>query len=186
MRLPSSLIALCATIIVVSTASAQRTLPLTLEGMVRQAGVIMHGRVVATETGRDPRTGLPATWTTMEVREDFYGASGSTVRYKQYGGEADGMATPTPDIPRLRPGDELILMLYPPSKKTGFQSPVGMAQGVFRIGQKGSTKRVTQAITTPQLFKTSARPSMGPSRDGSMELDDFTRVLRQVVREVKP
>ncbi len=175
MRLPSSLIALGASFVILSVASAQRTIPLTLEGMVRQAGVIVHGRVIATETGRDPRTGLPATWTTLEVREDFYGASGSTVRYKQYGGEADGMMTPTPDIPRLRTGDELILMLYPPSKKTGFQSPVGMAQGVFRIGQTARTKRVTQAITTPQLFKTSARPASGPSRDGSMELDEYCR-----------
>lgn len=186
MRLSSPMIAVLATVLVGSAVFAQRSIPLTLEGMVRQAGVIVHGRVVATETGKDPRTGLPATWTTVEVREGFYGVSGSTVRYKQYGGEADGMMTPTPDIPRLRTGDELILMLYPPSKQTGFQSPVGMAQGVFRIGQKGTTKRVSQAISSPQLFKTSGRPSAGPSRDGSMELDDFAQIVRQVVREVKP
>jgi hypothetical protein len=186
MRLPSVLTAGVATFLVVAAASAQRSIPMTLEGLVRQAGVIVHGRVIATETGRDPRTGLPATWTTIEVREDLYGAGGSTIRYKQYGGEADGMVTPTPDIPRLRSGEELVLMLYPPSKQTGFQSPVGMAQGVFRIGKKGSTERVAQAIASPQLFKTSSRPAAGPVRDGSMELDDFMQILRRTVQEVKP
>ena len=168
------------------TGTAQRSLPLTLEGMVRQAGIIVHARVVSTESGRDPRTGMPATWTTLEVNENFFGATATTVRYKQFGGEVDEIVTPTPDIPRLKAGEELILMLYPPSKQTGFQSPVGMAQGVFRIGKQGSKKRVTQSVHSPQLFKTSARPGAAAVRDGPMDFDDFARILRSVVREVKP
>lgn len=167
-------------------ALAQRTIPLSLESLVRQAGVIVHGRVVATETGRDPRTGLPATWITVEVRENFYGATGSTVRYKQFGGEVDGIVTPTPDVPRLGTGSEVILMLWPPSKKTGFQSPVGLAQGVFRVASKNSSKRVTQSVRSSQLLKFSAGASLLPDRDGSMDMEAFARSLRTLVREVKP
>ncbi len=167
-------------------ALAQRTIPLSLEGLVRQAGVIVHGRVVATETGRDPRTGLPATWTTVEVRENFYGASGTTVRYKQFGGEADGIMMSTPDIPRLQAGSEVILLLWPPSKQTGFQSPVGLGQGVFRVASKNSGKRVTQSVRSPQLLKTSGRAPLSEDRDGSIDLEAFSRTLRTLVREVKP
>lgn len=167
-------------------ALAQRTIPLSLEGLVRQAGVIVHGRVVATETGRDPRTGLPATWTTVEVRENFYGAPGATVRYKQFGGEADGIVTPMPDIPRLQAGTEVILMLWPPSKETGFQSPVGLAQGVFRVAAKNSGMRVTQSIRSPQLLKAAGRAPLSADRDGFMDLEAFSRTLRTLVREVKP
>lgn len=167
-------------------ALAQRTIPLSLEGLVRQAGVIVHGRVVATETGRDPRTGLPATWTTVEVRENFYGASGTTVRYKQFGGEVDGIMTTTPDIPRLVAGSEVILLLWPPSEQTGFQSPVGLAQGVFHVAAKNSGKRVTQSVRSEQLLKKSGRAPLSADRDGSMDLEAFSRTIRTLVREVKP
>lgn len=168
------------------SAIAQRSIPLSLERMVKQAGVIVHGRVVATETGRDPRTGLPATWTTVEVRENFFGAPSSTIRYKQFGGTVDGIVTPTPDLPRLATGEEVILLLYPPSKQAGFQSPVGSAQGVFRVRETRTGKRVTQAVRTTELMKSSGRSSLAPDRDGSYDLDGFAARLRALVREVKP
>ncbi|MCU0454623.1 MAG: hypothetical protein MUE68_13295 [Bacteroidetes bacterium] len=166
-------------------ALAQRTIPLSLEGLVRQAGVIVQGRVIATETGRDPRTGLPATWTTVEVRENFYGASSSSVRFKQYGGEVDGMVTRMPDIPRFQAGDEVILMLWPPSEETGFQSPVGLAQGVFRVWKKNNSKRVTQSLRSDRLLRTSERLLPSGLRDGSLDSDEFSRALRRLVQEVK-
>jgi hypothetical protein len=167
-------------------ALAQRTIPLSLDRMVRQAGVIVHGRVVATETGLDPRTGSPATWTTLEVRENFAGATGATIRYKQYGGEANGYVLKLADMPRLTAGSEVILLLYPPSPKTGFQSPVGMAQGVFHINTTRSGKRVTQSARTPELLKTSRRTPLALDRSGSMDLETFKGTLRTLVREVKP
>lgn len=170
----------------VPNAWAQRSIPMSLERMVRQAGVIVQGRVIATETGRDPRTGLPATWITIEVRENFYGASTSTVRYKQFGGTVDGIVTPTPDLPRLATGEEVILLLYPPSKQAGFQSPVGMAQGIFRVKEVRSGKRVSQVARTSELMKTSGRPALAPDRDGSFDVKGFTDRLRSLVREVKP
>lgn len=168
-----------------SLALAQRSVPLTLEKMVRQAGVIVHGRVVATETGRDPRTGLPATWTTVEVRENFYGAPSSTVRYKQFGGTVDGIVTPTPDLPRLAEGEEVVLLLYPPSEEAGFQSPVGLAQGIFRVRESRAGKRVAQVARTAELMKSSARVPLSYDREGSFDFDGFATRLRTTVREVK-
>ncbi len=185
MRYPPLIVAALTLALTVS-APAQRSIPLSLERMVRQAGVVVHGRVVATETGRDPRTGLPATWTTVEVRENFYGAPSTTVRYKQFGGTVDGIVTPTPDLPRLAMGEEVILLLYPASKQAGFQSPVGLGQGVFRVRESRTGKRVTQVARTADLMKTSARTSLAPDREGSYDFEGFTGRLRALVREVKP
>ena len=167
-------------------AVAQRSLPMSLDRMVRQSGVIVHGRIVSTETGRDPRTGLPATWTTVEVRENFYGATGSTVRYKQFGGTVDGIVTPTPDLPRLANDEEVILLLYPASEAAGFQSPVGLGQGVFRVKAVRSGKRVSQFTRTAQLMKGGTRAPLSADREGSYDLDAFAKSLRSLVREVKP
>jgi hypothetical protein len=165
---------------------AQRTIPLDLQRMVQLSGVIVHGRVVATETGVDRRTGAPATWTTVEVVEDLYGAAGSTVRFKQYGGTADGYVFRLAEMPRFETGSEVVLLLSPPSSQTGFQSPVGMGQGVFRVASRTGGKRVTPMTRTPNLMKSSGRPMPSADGSGTYDLEQFKSAVRAIVREVKP
>lgn len=170
----------------VASAVAQRTVPLDLQRMVRLSGVIVHGRVIATETGVDQRTGAPATWTTIEVYEDLYGAAGSTVRFKQYGGKADGYEFRLAEMPRFETGSEVVVLLSPPSPQTGFQSPVGMGQGVFRIASRAAGKRVTPMTRTPNLMKSTVHPMPSTDGTGAFDLEQFKSAVRAIVREVKP
>ncbi|HAV23406.1 MAG: hypothetical protein A2X67_02425 [Ignavibacteria bacterium GWA2_55_11] len=166
---------------------AQRTVPLTLEMIVGDAGTIVHCRVAGTETGRDPVSGLLVTWVTVDVRENFYGAPGMRFTFKQYGGEADGIVFRPADLPSYAKGEEMVLMLYPPAKTTGMQSPVGLGQGKFVVKATGNDgrKSVTQAVSTGALLKGMQNTRIKRGAGETMDFDSFTGTVRTLVRQVK-
>lgn len=182
-----TLLALLGAALCGSAVLAQRTLPLKLEQIVRDAGTIVHGRVVSTETGKDPATGMLVTWVTVDVSENFYGAPGMRFTFKQYGGEADGLAFRLADMPTFAKDEEMVVMLYPPAKKTGMQSPVGMGQGKFSVKTTGldGRKSVTQSVYTGTLLKGSQRVRVIPGADSPMDFVSFTDAVRTLVRQTK-
>lgn len=132
--------------------AAQRTIPVNLERMVQRSGAIVHATVSNIETGRDLRTHLLYTSITVQVHENFFGVLGSTYTFRQFGGKADGVTYYPSRMVRYKKGQELLLMLYPPSK-TGFQSPVGAEQGVFSIKTSaGGVKVASNALANRNLF----------------------------------
>lgn len=174
------------------SASAQRTIPLNIEQLVRDAGTIIDGTVTAIRTGKDPESGLLVTWVTMTVHESFYGAAKGTVTFKQYGGEADGLANYPKHLPRYAAGERSILFLTAPSS-IGMQSPVGMQQGKFMIVKEGSVKTVVRNMTkNPSLFSglsagasLSKRMPASLEADGTMDVEEFTAVVRSYVQLIK-
>jgi hypothetical protein len=75
------------------------------------------------------------TWVTLTVMRTLKGTHGSRVVIKQFGVMEplpDGTVTALPDMPRYRVGDEVVLFLRPESAH-GFTSPVGFADGVYRV-----------------------------------------------------
>lgn len=175
------------------TAFGQRTIPMNLEQLIRDAGVIVHGVVVGIESQRDPATKLLVTNVTIDVREDFYGAEGNRLTFKQYGGREGRLVYRPAGAPRYYEGDELILMLYPKSE-IGMQSPVGMEQGKFTVraeGKKGK-KTVSNLLDNTNLFRGLKNPSAlskrswaNASAPGPLDVDEFARTVRSLVRLLK-
>jgi hypothetical protein len=98
------------------------------------AARIVHARVLDVRSGRDG-AGLPATWITLDVARTLKGAGASRLTIKQYGVAAplaDGTVTRIPGLARWAAGDEVVLFLHGESAR-GFTSPVGLAQGVYRV-----------------------------------------------------
>ncbi len=183
---------LLAVVLWTHTASAQRTIPVNIEQLVRDAGTIVDGTVVSTRTGKDPETGFIVTWVTLKVNESFFGASEGTVTFKQYGGEADGLANYPKHLPRYSAGERSILFLTAPSS-IGMQSPVGMQQGKFMIMKEGNAKTVVRNMTVnPSLF-VGLRSSAALSKaipaaldaEGSMDVEAFTSLVRSYVQQIK-
>lgn len=181
-----------AVVMIFSIGSAQRSIPLNIEQLTQRAGVIVDATVMKTETGKDPQSGFLVTWVTVEVNENFFGASGKQYRFKQYGGEANGLANYPKHLPRYTAGERAILFLTGPSK-VGMQSPVGMQQGVFALVKEGTAKtRIKNIELNPSLFKgiTSAKGfemnmSSYNETDGSMEYEEFAEMIRSYVRHIK-
>lgn len=107
-----------------------------LEEVTGEAVRIVHGTVTAVDVGRDV-AGAPATWVTLEVARTVKGAVGSSLTIKQLGVAAplpDGTVTRIPGMPRYVVGEEVVLFLRADSG-SGFTSPVGFEQGVYRVTQ---------------------------------------------------
>ena len=175
------------------TAFGQRTIPMNLERLVRDAGVIVRGTVLGIDSQRDPATKLFVTDVTIDVRENFYGVEGSRFTFKQYGGTQGKLVYRPVGAPRYYEGEELILMLYPKSE-IGMQSPVGMEQGKFtvRTGGKTGRKTVSNALENRNLFRGLQNPAAlsksswaGSSNPGPLDVEEFSQTIRSLVRLLK-
>ncbi|MDP1677117.1 MAG: hypothetical protein Q8L88_09635 [Bacteroidota bacterium] len=187
------LIIVLVTALAITMMNAQKTIPLNLERMVRDAGIIVSATVVKTETGRDSQTGLLATWITLDVHENFFGANEKQITFKQYGGEADGEAFYPMDLPQYKKDEQVILFLTKPSS-IGMQSPVGMQQGKFvaeGVFSDNST-HVKNMRTNPELFE---RVESGKGvtdglkksykENGTLNYGQFAQSIRSLVQQIK-
>ncbi len=165
------------------TTYAQRTLPMTLKEMVGRAAVIVHATVTGVETGRDPVTGMPATWVTLRIAENFYGALDDIYTFKQVGGEADGMAYRLAELPQYTRGEEIVLLLSQAHRTTGFTSPVGIGQGKFRVRSlPAPRKKVVEQITPSNIL---LKESPGSVNGGALSFDQLAGEIRSLVRTEK-
>jgi hypothetical protein len=135
------LIVLAATLVIVWAPPLRATMiePMGLEQIAHDAARIVQGTVTAVRSGRDD-AGLPATWVTLAVAQTLKGAGAADLTFKQYGVAtplADGTITRVAGLPRYQVGEEVVLFLRGTSRR-GFTSPVGLAQGVYRVGRAGA------------------------------------------------
>ena len=106
--------------------------------MVRAADRIFWGRCLQAEPGREPATGLPVTTYTFEVLRGIKGTrAAESIRFQQLTG---GPAGAIRGVPQYSRGQEILLFLYPDSR-LGLTSPVGLDQGMFRVGKGGREGR---------------------------------------------
>jgi hypothetical protein len=134
-----------------------------LERIAREAVRIVHGTVVDVQAGRD-RSGLPATWVTLEVARSLKGDATRRVTIKQYGAPtalSDGTVTHVTGLPGYTIGEEVVLFLRGESR-LGFTSPVGFGQGKYRVSRRGGRSRVRR--DAPEA--------------GSRDLDEFLAAIR--------
>lgn len=156
-------VALAIVVGIAGSSAAMDVRRLELDEVVARADCIVHGTVASIVSGRDG-DGIPATWVTLDVEECLKGGTGPSLTVKQVGVQdpmPDGTLFRIPGLPRYRPGDEVVLFLHAPSGR-GFTSPVGMAQGYYRV-EASERGRVVRAAREPAAAAPSAAAEMLPA-----------------------
>ncbi|MEX0602117.1 MAG: hypothetical protein WD295_02170 [Bacteroidota bacterium] len=133
---------------------AQRSVPMNIERLIAEAGIIFAGEVIDIETGERDRMNLYMTRYTFRVHDALYGVEEDTIVIKQYGGEADGRRFYPPGVPRYAMGEQVLVFFYPPSR-IGMTSAVGLDQGKFALTADDSTgeRFLITASSNAHLFK---------------------------------
>jgi hypothetical protein len=170
----------------------QRTIRMNIERIVTDAAIIVHGTVTKVESATDPVTNILATFVTINVTEDLYGASGQQITLKMLGGSTAKRTLHLAEMPRYTVGQEIVGMFFAPSK-SGFTSPVGMSQGTFTIAKDAATGARTVRIGAehPQLFtglkRTNALVRSSWLNGGTQTINaaEFTQTLRTLITELK-
>jgi hypothetical protein len=193
-RMISSLARACAALaaaaglLLGAQARAASVLPLYLDEMADTAAVAFEGRCLANRSDVDTATGLVVTYTTFEVRDVLKGSVGATHEIKQVGGAlpGDGPQYRVMGVPRFEVGEDYVVFLAGVST-AGFSSPIGLAQGRFKVDKQGEVRKVRNGrdfrdMTRRMLAKvpSAARAQMEksdkPVRD--MDLEEFKQLVR--------
>lgn len=137
-----------------------------LPEMVELADRAFVGRCVATRS-LDLGIGLPVTEYTFLVTRGLLGvASDDRVVFRQVTGssrQGKGIA----GFPGLKKGQEVLLFLYPDSRK-GLTSPVGVQQGVFSVTEETGELQVVNSLNNSNLgsgFSVREAQQMGLSQE---------------------
>jgi len=148
-----ALMASVTALVLASPAFATTTLPLDLRALLDGAGVVFDGVHVRSETVRDSATGLPETHAHFAVRRVYHGAlTADTYTLVQLGGRLDdgGPQLTAPQPQRFRAGARYLLFLHDKSQ-LGWQSPVGLVQGVMPVVEREGRAFVRSARSLAQL-----------------------------------
>jgi len=127
-----------------TTVRASLVLPQNLEQLESQAQLVFVGVCTTRTTVIDER-GIPVSVFTFEIIEAVKGKlhKGTRVEIRHFGNDipnANGLAMRIPGIPTYAVGEEVLLFLNPPSR-IGLTSPVGLFQGLFRVGRDARGRR---------------------------------------------
>lgn len=100
--------------------------------MVELADRVFAGRCLSAQPMIDPGTGYPIVEYTFLVQEGMKGVTdGQRVVFRQIS-DGEGKAGGVHGVPRYHQGQEVLLFLHGDSS-IGLTSPVGLAQGLFRL-----------------------------------------------------
>ncbi len=128
--MPSLIRILLLLLLLATSVRADTALRMELEDLVERAGLVVEARVVSARGVLDAQ-GLVCTDYSLEVLGTIYGEHLASRTVRLPGGVLpDGRGTIVPGIPRLLPGDEVVLLLTERGSR-GWRVPVGAAQGVF-------------------------------------------------------
>jgi hypothetical protein len=123
--------ALLALLASASPAAATMTLGrLPLATVTAESGRIVHATVADVRSDVD-ESGAPATWVTFDVQRTLKGSAATRVTVKQFGRGANELGH-LPGTPGYARGEEVVVFLRRESAR-GFTSPVGLADGVYRV-----------------------------------------------------
>ncbi len=164
--------------------------PLNLKSLVKSAGGIFEGECIEINSGKDPESGLMATWYTFRVREGIKGKLNDEFTLKQYGGTDGTINVHVPSVAH-QVGEKVILFVYGKSK-IGFSSCVGMNQGKFNVKEIPETgaKYVTNGMPAMLLFEDMPRivPTLnekGEKASGHQRLSSKLMSRKAFVDEIK-
>ena len=128
------------------SAEANNVAPLTLEALLRQADVILLGRVTAVAGGVDPAVDGIYTYVTVTPAETIKGpALPDSVVVKQFGGVLSDRGVYVPGQPRFAVGEEVLLFLGTRGRD-GSLFTLGQWQGKWSVDVDATGSRVARQV----------------------------------------
>lgn len=112
---------------------ASTTRWMTLAECVKQADRIVLGRCTHVIAERDPDLGVDVVRVRIEVDRLVKGTGSRSIEFRQLAHDLAG-------TPSFKPGEELLVLLYPESS-AGLTTAVGLAQGKFAIERDKQGRR---------------------------------------------
>lgn len=175
-------VALLAVLLAAGSSLTAQVRQLGLREMVASAGTIFIGTVSGARGGTDEHGDI-VTYTTFTVEEPIYGVAGRSITIKQLGGETSTISARLEHMRYFRPGERVLVMLYPTSK-LGFTSPVGLNQGAWPVTTSGLITGVSgEALEgLGAVLRKYGASSQG---NGSIGRSAFVAVIGDLLKEVK-
>jgi hypothetical protein len=141
--------------------------------LIRSSGYIFAGTVKSVEHAAPKGNGVATVLVDFHVDEGIRGVrTGQTLAIREWAGLWESGE-------RYRPGERVLLFLYPPSK-LGLTSPVGGPEGRFRIGPDGRVDFDPGGIGIP-----APRPGIRGRLRGTTRVSprEFVRFVRSAEEE---
>jgi hypothetical protein len=170
---------------IASTASATIMVELSLDELIRQADVIVHGTVVASDVRLELREGRqePHTITTIRVHEWLAGQGGETVQFRELGGAHQRGGRRYVGTPEYLPGEEVVVFLERRPEPPHDLRTLAMAQGKFvvRHGVPGVPACVVRELSGIAFARwVDGRQTVSAARgEPAMELQTFLDFVRR-------
>ncbi len=164
-----SILLLTAFMLAPSTVTTQ-VVALDLDGLVEASSGAIWGRVVNLDAGpRDGNAKVVETTVTLEIygRHARPSAPPPTARFVVPGGRFGRFAQVVPGAPRLRLGDELVVLIEPLAR--GRQGVAGFNQGLWRVERTAQSDTVVSDRTGVELV-----PAPAPRLTARVPRDERT------------
>jgi hypothetical protein len=182
--LPCALAVLAATL----TLEATSYLPVTFEGLVKQADVIFVGDVVDVRSFTLQARGntIVKTRVTFRVADPLYGTTSIVEVFDFLGGEAGGFRMAVAGMPRFAVGDHRVVFAH---RGASINPIVGFTQGLLQVRRDSNGVDRVLTLEGAPLTRTESigsSPQMSLNVNTSMRLSDFRdRVTSALAEEHK-
>ncbi len=107
-----------------------------LDEMAARSSAVFRGRCVRVYSEWNTEHTDIYTHSVFRVERYYRGFLGTEVEIVEPGGAVDGWQSVYPGIPRFRPGEEVILLVW--TGPSGRHQAIGYGQGVFRLRKDGT------------------------------------------------
>jgi hypothetical protein len=161
-----------------SLAHAASPAPLSLTQLTRKAGFIFAARVLRVEHPTHRPGTVPVVHITLRVERAMRGVQrGQTFTFTQWAGAGDSG-------PQYRPGQRLLLFLYPRSS-AGLTSVIGGRLGQFDLDPAGNIvlRADQQRILFPTVQEPADAAAARPRSPAKLAYRDFTGRVRRAASD---
>lgn len=124
-------------------ASATVLLPADFATVVKDAGVIVHGRVVEVRSELIGPRRVIESFVTVAVLESFKGGAGARVTFRVPNGQVGRYRRILVGAPEFAEGDEVVVFLH--GRAPAMPTLFGLSQGVYRVRRDAAAR----AVVTP-------------------------------------
>ena len=167
-------ILLCA----VKNSTATTMIKYSIEGLTKESGNIIIGKVVDTKSEWDKRKTRIFTYTTVKVTEDIKGVCCSyTITFKTPGGVVCEIGLKIVGAEQYDLDEEIVLFL---DKADDQYRAVGMMQGKFNVFEDSATgiKKVINKSTDKVMFMRKDGTKAKEEIPEAMGLDEFIAIIK--------
>ena len=166
-------------ILVCLTAQATLVPALSLEGLVDQSEIIVHGRITNSWPAWDSAHKYIWTHHRVEIVDLLRGRAGSSVTISEPGGSLDGVSMSISGAPDYAVGEEAIVFLY--RTPIGYLRSTGYGQGKYTVT---AASRVRSNLKGVELLSRDPKGVSLSTLEG-LTVAEFKARVRQATRSAR-